>query len=86
MRIGPDGVAGHLAYLDCMLNILCGRIGDSRDYILVAALNQLADKTVLVGKLAEHAAGSLDLLDNLGKCLIAQFPVAFPGFQAINIC
>ena len=35
MRIGPDGVAGHLAYLDGMLNILRGRIGDSRDYILV---------------------------------------------------
>ena len=68
-----------------MLDILGRGVGDGGNDIVIARIDELGDKIVLVAQLREHAAGGLDLLDDLGEAVIAEFPVAFPGFQAVQL-
>ena len=83
--VGPYGVAGHLGNIDGVLHIVGRGIGNSRDDVAVAAGRLFGYKTVFICKVGEHVAGGADLGNNLVKGIIAQLPVAFPCFKAVEL-
>ena len=85
MLVRPDGIAGHLLYVDGVLHVLGVGVGRARHHTVIGAGHQLGDEVVAVLERSDLALGALGGLDDLAEGLIAQVPVVLPGLKAIEL-